>query len=83
LLPSSTMDGALAVAERLRQLVASQAVPFEGKQIEYTISAGIAASTGEPVTLETLMKQADQALYAAKGNGRNRVETWSANGGVA
>jgi diguanylate cyclase (GGDEF)-like protein/PAS domain S-box-containing protein len=78
LLPSSTLAGAAAVAERLRQLVAAQAVPFEGKQIGYTVSAGVAASAGEAVTLEILMKQADQALYAAKANGRNRVETWEA-----
>ena len=78
LLPSSTLEGAAAVAERLRLQVAAQPVLFEGKQIEYTISAGVAASAGEAVTLDALMKQADQALYAAKANGRNRVERWTA-----
>ena len=69
--------GALAVAERLRALVKRQAVAFEGAQIEYTVSAGVAACDGEALNLEQLMKRADQALYAAKAGGRNRVERWS------
>jgi len=77
LLPSSTGDGALAVAERLRQLVAQQAILFEGGRIELTISAGVAASDGVNLDLDTLMKRADQALYAAKANGRNRIECWT------
>jgi diguanylate cyclase (GGDEF)-like protein len=81
LLPSSTMEGAAAVAERLRQLVASHQVSFGGARIEFTVSIGIAAGEGrgaEPdLTLETLMRRADQALYAAKAGGRNRIERWT------
>ena len=77
LLPSSTLDGAAAVAERLRQLVAAQAVVFEGERIELTVSAGDAASDGGDLDLDTLMKRADQALYAAKAGGRNRIECWT------
>jgi diguanylate cyclase (GGDEF)-like protein len=77
LLPSCDLDGALAVAERLRALVARQAVAFEDARIEYTISAGVAACDGEALNLETLMKRADRALYVAKAGGRNRVEHWS------
>ncbi len=80
LLPSSTRDGAAIVAERLRQLIAGQPVMWEGVPIAYTVSAGIAAiDEGESVDLDTLIKRADQALYAAKANGRNRIECW--NGG--
>jgi diguanylate cyclase (GGDEF)-like protein len=80
LLPSSNLAGAVVVAERLRQLVASQPAVCEGVSIAYTVSAGIAAiDEGETVDLDTLVKRADQALYAAKANGRNRVECW--NGG--
>lgn len=78
LLPSTTLEGALVVAERLRQLVARQLTSFEDAQIEYTVSAGVVASDGETLTLDTLIKRADQALYAAKGQGRNRVVSWSA-----
>jgi diguanylate cyclase (GGDEF)-like protein len=78
LLPSSTLAGAAAVAERLRELVASQPVVCEGVPIAYTVSAGIAAiDEGEAVDLDTLIKRADRALYAAKANGRNRVECWN------
>jgi diguanylate cyclase (GGDEF)-like protein/PAS domain S-box-containing protein len=78
LLPSSTLAGAVAVAERLRQLVESQPVDCEGVAVSYTVSAGIAAiEAGETIDLDTLIKRADRALYAAKAQGRNRVETWS------
>ncbi|ALK96912.1 diguanylate cyclase [Massilia sp. WF1] len=78
LLPSSTMDGAAVVAERLRQLVAGQPAVCDGVAIAYTVSAGIAAiDEGEPLDLDTLIKRADRALYAAKANGRNRVECWN------
>jgi diguanylate cyclase (GGDEF)-like protein/PAS domain S-box-containing protein len=77
LLPSCGLDGALAVAERLRADVARQPVGFDGSSIDYTISAGVAACEGEQLSLETLMKRADRALYAAKAGGRNRVQPWS------
>jgi len=77
LLPSCGLDDALAVAERLRALVARQALGFDGAHIEYTISAGVAAVDGESLNLEALMKRADQALYAAKAGGRNRVQRWA------
>jgi diguanylate cyclase (GGDEF)-like protein/PAS domain S-box-containing protein len=78
LLPSSNLAGAMVVAERLRQLIASQPAICEGVTIPYTVSAGIAAiDEGETVDLDTLIKRADQALYAAKANGRNRVECWN------
>jgi diguanylate cyclase (GGDEF)-like protein/PAS domain S-box-containing protein len=78
LLPSSTLAGATVVAERLRELVASQPVMCEGVPVSYTVSAGIAAvPAGETIDLDTLIKRADRALYAAKANGRNRVACWS------
>jgi diguanylate cyclase (GGDEF)-like protein/PAS domain S-box-containing protein len=77
LLPSSTLEGAAAVAERLRRLVAAQPVCFDGASIALTVSAGVAASDGEQIDLDTLMKRADEALYAAKAGGRNRIECWA------
>lgn len=78
LLPSSTAAGARVVAERLRELVAGQPVMCEGVPVTVTISAGIAAvDAGDSIDLDTLIKRADRALYAAKANGRNRVECWN------
>jgi diguanylate cyclase (GGDEF)-like protein len=77
LLPSCELDGALTVAERLRAMVMRHPVGFDGAAIEYTISAGVAVCDGEALSLETLMKRADQAMYAAKAGGRNRVEHWT------
>ena len=76
LLPSTTMAGAAAVAERLRLQVAASTVNLDGEATGYTISAGVAAIDADATSLEALMKRADQALYAAKKAGRNRVECW-------
>jgi diguanylate cyclase (GGDEF)-like protein len=76
LLPSSDIDAAVAVAERLRGLVAARPVAFDGAQIACTISAGVAACDGDAPGLDALMKRADRALYAAKAAGRDRVERW-------
>ena len=78
LLPSTGMEGALVVAERLRRLVAHQPVAFEGNDIGYTISIGVATSEDDTLNLDTLMKRADRALYGAKADGRNRVQAWHA-----
>ena len=76
LLPSTGMESAVIGAERLRALVEAQPVEVDGVQIHYTVSGGV-ASVDETVSgLDALIKLADQALYAAKRRGRNRVEVW-------
>jgi diguanylate cyclase (GGDEF)-like protein/PAS domain S-box-containing protein len=76
LLPSSNLEAAAAVAERLCRLVADRPVAFDGAHIACTISVGVAVCDGELLALDTLLKRAGQALYAAKAAGRNRVERW-------
>lgn len=78
LLPSTDLPRAAVVAERLRASVAAQAVHFEGVQIRYTVSAGVASLDDGEGGIDLLLKRADQALYAAKRGGRNRVERWRA-----
>ena len=77
LLPSTDLAGAAAVANRLRLLVEEAVVKVDGVAMYYTISAGVAVMDDDAVCLESLMKRADQALYAAKARGRNRVECWN------
>lgn len=73
LLPDTELSGALVVAERVRAAVENSAVPNnEGKPIHLTISVGVAQMQGDE-SLETLLKRADLALYAAKGRGKNQV----------
>ena len=70
-------DAALAymVAERLRQRVAGEPFEINGgtKAIDVTISIGLASICRPDDTPATLLKRADEALYAAKRDGRNRV----------
>jgi two-component system cell cycle response regulator len=74
-LPDTEADVALRVAERLRKAVSSRAFPLsDGKgALPVTISVGIASFASPSDTLETLLKRADEALYKAKRDGRNRV----------
>jgi len=79
LLPATDGEGARQVAERMRQAVAGKPVPSGqgGPPVELTISVGVA--TMRPAIgagSQELVRRADEALYAAKANGRNRVEVW-------
>jgi two-component system, cell cycle response regulator len=63
------------IADRIRQSVSN--VPFEVKngaeEISVTVSVGMTGLRGEDISVEALMKRADDALYKAKRDGRNRV----------
>lgn len=79
LLPGTDEQGAYCVAERLRQAVASSPVTIEGHQEPVKLTASIGLATLVPVNgvePESLVQCADQALYAAKGAGRNQVQTF-------
>jgi len=77
LLPSTELAAAVAAADRLRTLVNATPVLVDGESISYTVSAGVAAMDDSVIGLDGLMKRADQALYAAKTRGRNRVDFWT------
>jgi diguanylate cyclase (GGDEF)-like protein/PAS domain S-box-containing protein len=74
LLPQTDRQSGLEVAERLRALVASQNYETDRGPISVTISLGLALLTDGIPSLATLIDRADQAMYAAKQAGRNRVE---------
>ena len=71
LLPETTGERALGVAEKLRQMVA--AYPFPGIPRPVTFSAGVADLPRHGRSRDELVQAADAALYAAKQAGRNRV----------
>jgi diguanylate cyclase (GGDEF)-like protein len=70
---SGTVADATMVAERLRTAFQFAAVEIAGHEIGATVSVGIATAVA-PVIVDSLLTQADAALYRAKGNGRNRSE---------
>ncbi|MHB0992524.1 MAG: GGDEF domain-containing protein [Burkholderiales bacterium] len=73
LLPSTTQKEALLLAERLRMAYAEMNLEFNGKMLAGTITIGIADSAHGAQTFSSLIAEADQALYHAKQQGRNRV----------
>lgn len=75
LLPGVDLATAQRVAERLRQAVAAAPLAHAQAAIPVTISIGVTqAAAGIPANLDQLLAYADLALYAAKRNGRDRVE---------
>ena len=78
LLPETGLSAACQVAERLRKSIAERTLDTRAGRITVTVSLGIATLGDEHLTPESLLDRADQALYVAKRNGRNRV--WSQSG---
>lgn len=74
LLPSTDLQTALKIANRLRENVAAQVVEVDGAKIRFTVSGGVASMDDSISGLDALMKRADQALYQAKASGRNRIQ---------
>ena len=72
-LPGANDGDAFSVAERIRLRIKEKAVDVEGISISFTASQGVATSNGD-TTVDEMIAMADQALYRAKENGRNRVE---------
>ena len=73
-LPETTLEGAAAVAERIRGQVEQRCFQYEGKAYPVTISVGVAATNGEEsLTPNDLIGRADEKLFRAKHDGRNRV----------
>lgn len=70
-------EESLVVAERLRANVQAHTMPLEHFDRELTISLGIAEYDPGMTCFNELMKLADEALYSAKNNGRNRFVRYS------
>lgn len=75
ILPNSTSEGALVIAEKIRQAIITEEIPHEQSSVaEYvTVSLGVATTVPDKDSqAEALVRLADQNLYRAKEEGRNR-----------
>jgi two-component system, cell cycle response regulator len=73
-LPETPREGAVILSERLRVAVDSQPYRYEDKVYNVTISLGVATTAGDDtMTPGNLIRLADEKLYQAKREGRNRV----------
>lgn len=85
ILPATPLEGALTVARRVQEAVATADVPHRGSSVSerVTVSLGVCcgdpAHDGDAIAEErrdpgVIVRACDEALYAAKRNGRNRIE---------
>jgi diguanylate cyclase (GGDEF)-like protein/PAS domain S-box-containing protein len=79
-LPETGLEQAIQVAERLRTDVAETLLTADGRPVRTTLSIGVTVAGTKVTDLTTLLKNADQAMYKAKQNGRNRVEVYEPGG---
>jgi len=73
LLPETDTDQALLFAERLRADLEQLEVSHNDRMIRFSCSFGVARRGDDVAVLDTLLMRADEALYRAKNDGRNRV----------
>lgn len=74
-MPSTSGEGAVVVARRLRRSIANLEVPVEGAVVTFTVSIGVASMEAGDASFASILSRADQALYRAKSLGRDRVES--------
>jgi diguanylate cyclase (GGDEF)-like protein len=79
MLPETDIQTSLEIIERLRENVAAFRLDYASKQIAFTVSLGLVEVSAKDENIETLITNADNALYQAKSQGRNRSEVFQAN----
>ncbi|MDP3259495.1 MAG: sensor domain-containing diguanylate cyclase, partial [Thermodesulfovibrionales bacterium] len=77
ILPRTDGKEAMDIAERLRKAVMNASFSSDTSSLRVTLSIGIATTPSDAKNKEELIEKADQALYYAKHNGRNRSVLWS------
>jgi diguanylate cyclase (GGDEF)-like protein/PAS domain S-box-containing protein len=77
ILPGANIQAALSVAEKIRQSLADTAINYNDATVKVTASIGLAETTGGILAdIDTIINNADTALYKAKARGRNRIEVF-------
>jgi len=74
-LSNTREDGAMRLAERIRETLAETPVQVAGRELAVTVSIG-AATLADDDARTTLLEKSDAALYRSKADGRNRVTMW-------
>ncbi len=72
LLPSTAVNGAMLIAERIRRETEAFSFKYEDARFRVTVSLGVTELTDESWSITEFMKAADEMLYKAKNSGRNR-----------
>ncbi len=72
LLPETPLAAAAATMERVREAIATHVLEHEGQRVALAVSIGV-VQRHQDESLQSLLHRADEALYAAKEQGRNRV----------
>ena len=70
LLPLTTVNKAVQLAEELRQVIEATTITFEDEKFAVTASFGVTSDVSD---IDTLVRQADMAMYRSKESGRNAV----------
>ena len=73
LLPETSRQGAMEVAERIRLDTGRRPIDMENEAVSVTVSIGISLFPDNGGDVKTVIQEADKALYAAKDSGRNRI----------
>jgi len=75
MLPETDMQSALILAERIRSGTAAITIPIDQNSISFTVSIGLVELNKDDLTLDSVIRRADKAMYQAKEKGRNQVVT--------
>ncbi len=75
LLPNTSLNNAMNVADKFRKKIQKQNFYHEQHTIKYTISSGVSEFLSSDKNVDNLIKRADEALYKAKNNNRNCVQS--------
>lgn len=76
LLPETSLEGAMALAERLRAAIAALRVKSHAaSEVSWTVSCGVTEALEGDEVFDSVLQRADACLYSAKGTGRDRVSS--------
>ena len=79
IMPETNIEGAVIPVQRLRRAVEEYNFEYNGVKAKVTVSIGLTMNYAHFKTATELLKSADEALYKAKEDGRNRVITYEGN----